>query len=185
MNASRNLHLLKYLLPTGASVLGLVMCSPAALQAQAAPPPQTTQGVAAPHPNQQPEMAGQVAHPPTPKREMKHLTSALNLTPDQQQKMLPILRHRRQQMEEIRSNTSLTPQQRHQQVRSLMMDTHQKLEAVMTDAQKQQFEQMRQRNRERGRDRRMQRDGNAPPPPPADGQNPPPPPAGQNAPPQA
>ena len=168
-------------------MLGVAMCLPATLRAQATDtPPQRAQGVAAPQPGQQSQMAGRVAHPPTPKRELKHMARRLNLTEDQQQQMLPILRHGRQQMEEVRNNSSLTPQQRHRQVRALMMDTRQKLEAAMTGPQKQQFEQMLQQRRQRARDRRMQGNGEAPPPPlPGNGQNPPPPAAGQNPPPQA
>jgi hypothetical protein len=169
MNPSRKL---KFLIPTGVVILGVAMCSPAALPAQATPP-QTSDGIAAPHPNQQLEMAARAGHPPTPRRQLRHLTKMLNLNADQQKQMLPILRQGRKQMREIRGNASLTPQERRRQARALMMDTHQKLEAVMTDPQKQQFERMMQQRRRRQRDGRMQRDGNAPPPP-----------AGQNAPPQ-
>ena len=89
--------------------------------------------------------------------------------------MLPILQDQQKQMDTIHSNTALSPQERRQQMRAAMMDSHQKLEALMTDTQKQQFEQsMQQRH---GRNRGMGAgDGAGTPPPPPDGQNAPPPP---------
>jgi hypothetical protein len=157
MNPERSYRLPNRLLVAGSALLGMALCQPPMLQAQATDtPPQTTQGVAAPKPNQQAQMANRVAHPPTPKRELKHLTKMLGLSAAQQEKMLPLLRHRREQMEQIRNNASLTPQERHRLVRSLMTDTRQKMEDAMTEAQKQQFEQMLQRGRERARERRME-----------------------------
>lgn len=148
MTEKSNLHLPACLLAAGVAVLAIGLCLPANLRAQGTDTPsQTTNGVAAPHPNQQPEMAGDVAHPRGPQRQLKRLTRMLNLTQDQQRQMLPILKNRRQRMKEIRKNTALSPQQRREQVRSLRMHTRQKMEAVMTDAQKKQFESMRRQKR--------------------------------------
>jgi len=148
MKEKSNLHLPACLLATGVAVLGVALCLPPAMRAQATDTPsQTTNGVAAPHPNQQPEMAGDVARPRAPKQQLKRLTRVLDLTPAQQQQILPILRNRRQRMKRIRNNTSLNPQQRREQVRALRMHTRQKMEAVMTDAQKKQFEAIRRQKR--------------------------------------
>lgn len=138
-----------------AAILGIALCVPAAMQAQDTTPQQQSQQ--APPPNS--GMPMRPHHPPGPKRQLRHLTKVLNLTADQQQQMLPILRERDKQMRAIHENTSLTPQQQHQQMRTLMLDTRQKMEAVMTDSQKQQFEQMQQNMR----GRRMRQNG----PPPA------------------
>lgn len=110
-------------------------------------------------------------------RQLKHMTKTLNLTADQQQQMLPILQDLHSKMKGMHENTSLSPQQRREQGRTLMQDTNQKLEAIMTDSQKQQFEQQMQQRHQRMRDRRMnQGSGAGTPPPPPDAGNPPPPP---------
>ena len=112
-------------------------------------------------------------HPPSPKRQLRHLTQMLNLTGDQQKQMLPILQDQRKRMESLRNDPNLGPQQRRAQMRDAMMETHQKLEAIMTDSQKQQFEQDMQQRRQR-----MEHGmgGAGTPPTPPSGQNPPPPP---------
>lgn len=172
----------------GAAILGIALCVPVGMQAQQTTPPQTPQGVAVPRTNGQTAMPYHAPHRPRPKRQLKHLTRMLNLTPDQQRQILPILRQRDKQMEGLRQKTSLSPQQRHQQMRSLMQDTHQKMEAVMTADQKQQFEQKMQEMHQRMRDRRMpQNDGQTPPHGPGqpNAQGPPPSaPNGQAPPPQ-
>lgn len=148
MRIGKDLTVSKYLLATSMAVLGIALSPPRNIWPQASDvPAQTTNGVAAPHPNQQVRMAEKVAHPPGPARQLERLTRRLNLTQDQQQQILPLLKNRRQRMMEIRNNTSLSPKQRRMQVRSLMKETRRKMEAVMTDAQKKQFEKMRRRRR--------------------------------------
>jgi len=187
------MNLRKYTIHTGSIVLGIALCAPVAILAQASTPPQESQGVAVPQPSTLPPppmgqgmgkgMGMGMGHPPKPKRQLKHMTRMLNLTPDQQHKMLPMIRENDKQMRAIRDNSSLSPQQRHQQMRALMMDTHQKMESVMTDTQKQQFDQKMQAMRHRMQDGGMQQGGMQAHP--QDSGNPPPPggPAGQGAPP--
>ena len=158
---------------TGIAILGVALCVPAAMLAQdtAPPPPPDTM-------NQQPNPGAQsMRHrrPPTPEHQLRHLTKMLNLTSDQQQQMLPIMQDQHKRMDTIRNNTALSPQQRRQQMRTAMMETHQKLEALMTDTQKQQFEQAMQQRRDHMRNGGMGPGGGAPPLPP-DGQNAPSPP---------
>jgi Spy/CpxP family protein refolding chaperone len=160
---------------TGVAVLGMALCVPAAMLAQdtaPAPPPQASTDQQ-PSPGSQPMRHGQ---PPSPERQLSHLTKMLNLTQDQQQQMLPILQDQQKQMDTIHNNTALSPQQRHQQMRATMMDTHQKLEALMTDTQKQQFEQAMQQRRDHMRNGGMAPGEGAGTPPPPNGQNAPPPP---------
>lgn len=158
----------------GVAVLGMALCVPAAMLAQGTPPSdsQAMSGQQA-NPGEQPMMRHR--RPPSPKRQLRRMTRMLNLTPDQQQKMLPILRERNKRMEAIRNNSALSPEQRRQQMRDTMMDTHRKLEAIMTDSQKRQFEQEMQQRRQRrmgrgGMGRGMMGQGmggaGTPPPPP-------------------
>jgi len=158
---------------TGAVVLGIALCVPAAMLAQdtgTAPPPQVTTNQQ-PSPGQQPMRH---RNPPSAHRQLRHLTRMLNLTQDQQRKMLPILQDQHKRMEALRHDQYLDRQQRRAQMRDAMMETHQKLEVLMTDTQKQQFEQAMQQRRERMRSGVMG---------PGDGRGIlPPPPGGQSAP---
>jgi protein CpxP len=61
----------------------------------------------------------------------------------------PILTARQQQMQTLRADASLTEQDRHTKRHAIMQDTNSKIEAVLTDTQKQQFEQMLAQRRAR------------------------------------
>jgi Spy/CpxP family protein refolding chaperone len=132
-----------------------------------APPAQGMAGQQS-NPNAQPMGRMRHHHPPSPEHQLRHLTKMLNLTSDQQTQMLPILQDQHKRMESLRNDQNLDPQQRRAQMRDAMMETHQKLEALMTATQKQQFEQMMQQRREHMHQGGMGQ-GNgagAPPPPP-------------------
>lgn len=144
----------------GTVVLGIFLCVPFASNAQISTPPQDSHGVAVPKSSTQPPMRDRMTRRARPRRQLKRLTRMLHLTPDQQHKMLPILQQRNQQMRAIHNNASLNPQERRQQMRQLMMTTRGKLEAVMTDSQKQQFEQKMQQRRQRMQQRRGMQPGN-------------------------
>ncbi|MGO8720958.1 MAG: hypothetical protein ACLQMO_17350 [Acidobacteriaceae bacterium] len=169
----------------GVAVLGMALCVPAAMLAQDAPPPPPDSQAMAGQQSNPGEQPMRHRRPPSPERQLRHLTKMLDLTADQQQQMLPILQDQHKQMESIQNNTALSPEQRRQQMRTAMRDTHQKLEAIMNDSQKQQFEQEMQQRRDRmGRGRMGHGMGGAGTPPlPPDSENPPPPPEGQNPPP--
>jgi protein CpxP len=165
----------------GITVLGIVLCVPAALLAQDSAPPQDSQGTAAQQSGPDDQSMHMHQHqPPSPEHQLKRLTRTLNLTSDQQQKMLPILQDQQKQRDAIQNNSALSPDQRREQMRAAMMDSHQKLEAIMTDSQKQQFEQnMQQRRSGRMGQSEGAGGGGTPPPPPPDNQNSPPPPPQQ------
>ena len=171
----------------GAAILGLALCVPAAMLAQngaAPPPPPDNSGMGAqqgapPPPPPPGAMQGRHHRMPSPKKQLKRLTRRLNLTPDQQQQILPILQDQHRKMKGIWNDSSLSPQQRREQMRTAMMDTHQKVNAILTPEQRQQMKQMMQQRRDRMRQRRM--DQGAPPSP--DGAGAPPPPGGTGTPP--
>jgi periplasmic protein CpxP/Spy len=93
---------------------------------------------------------------PSPDREVKRLAKRLNLTDDQQKQLLPIFTDRQQQFESIRNDNSLTQDQRRTKMRSLREETDTKVKAVLTDSQKQSYEQMQQQAREHMRERMSQ-----------------------------
>jgi periplasmic protein CpxP/Spy len=79
---------------------------------------------------------------PDPARQAKRLGKKLNLNQDQVSQLTPILAGRQQQIASVRSDTSLQPQDRRVKIKTIFDDSNTKMEAVMNDQQKQQFEQM-------------------------------------------
>lgn len=104
-------------------------------QDQAAPAPAPA---AAPH------------HQADPNRQLKMLTNRLSLTADQQNQILPILTDRQTQMAAIQNDSSLSKKDLHAKMKALRSDSDAKLRAVLTDSQRATYDQMQQKQRERG-----------------------------------
>jgi periplasmic protein CpxP/Spy len=85
---------------------------------------------------------------PNPDRMAKHLGKKLNLSTDQVAQIKPVLEDRTQQIQALRADTSLSQQDRRNKAHEIMQDSNSKIEAVLNDTQKQQFEQMLQERRE-------------------------------------
>ena len=115
------------------------------------------------------------AHRMRPERQLQHMTKMLNLNSQQQQRILPILQDRDRQMQTLWSNSSLAPQDRHAQMRAIMENSKNKLEAVLSDTQKQQYEEMMAKNRKHRLQhmQQMQMQQNGAPPPDSAQPNPP------------
>ena len=77
-----------------------------------------------------------------PEREAKRLGKRLNLSQDQVSQIEPILADRAQQMQALRADSSLAPADRRAKAKGIMDDSNSKIEAVLNDQQKQQYEQM-------------------------------------------
>jgi len=103
----------------------------------------------------QPSSAAQAAgadnarphHAPNPDRMAKHLGKKLGLSSDQVNQIKPVLEDRAQKMQALRADTTLSQQDRRAKARDIMQDSNTKIEAVLNDTQKQQFEQMLQERR--------------------------------------
>jgi protein CpxP len=106
-------------------------------QDQTAPPPTSAQTPAA-------SSAQQPVHVPNPRHQAKKMAKELGLTPDQVSKIEPILADRDQQMQAVRSDTTLAPKDRHAKAHSIRQDSDNKIEAILSDTQKQQYEQIKQ-----------------------------------------
>ena len=104
--------------------------------AQAAPADQT--------PNQTQSMRGQGRgrRGMDPDSQVAALTRKLSLTPEQASQIKPILQDRAQQIQAIRADTTLAPADRRTKARGIMDDSNSKIEAVLNDQQKQQYQQM-------------------------------------------
>ena len=117
--------------------------------------------------NEAPANGAETASPrpkrtPNPEREAKSLAKRLALTPEQESSLEPILAARQQKIAQARSNLELPPRARRAQVQKIQRESRNKIEAILTDTQKQQYEQWEQERRANRQMRRQQQAG-APP----------------------
>jgi hypothetical protein len=84
-----------------------------------------------------------------PDRAAARMQKQLNLSDDQVAKIKPILADQQQQMDALRADTSLSQDDRRAKAKSIMQGGNSKIEGVLTDQQKQQWQQMKSQARER------------------------------------
>ena len=82
-------------------------------------------------------------HHPNPQKQAEMLSKRLNLSADQTAKLEPILADRDQKFQALMQNSSLTPDQRHEQMKAIHQSTEQQLASVLTPDQLQQLKTMR------------------------------------------
>jgi len=107
-------------------------------QDQSAPPAASAQA-----PAQRP------AHVPNPRHQAKKMAKALSLTPDQVSKIEPILADRDQQVQSVRLDTTLAPNDRKAKMHGIRQESDSRIEAILNDTQKQQYEQIKQSRKAR------------------------------------
>jgi periplasmic protein CpxP/Spy len=78
-----------------------------------------------------------------PQKAAQHLGKRLNLSADQTAKLEPIFADQQQKMQALRSNTSLTQDQRREQAKAIFKETRDQLAQVLTPDQMQQLKSMR------------------------------------------
>ena len=88
-------------------------------------------------------------HAPNPDKQARRLAMTLGLSRDQVAQIKPILADRIQQMQSLRADASLDPPHRRQETRQIMRDSKAKIEAVLNDSQRQQYEQLLAQRRAR------------------------------------
>ena len=98
---------------------------------------------------------GHQRHRMDPDEQLQRMTQQLGLSTDQQNQIRPILVDRQQKMQALWQNQSLSQSDRRSQMMSIRQDSNAKIEAVLSDSQKQKFEAMQER---RGRHRGGQGD---------------------------
>jgi Spy/CpxP family protein refolding chaperone len=164
---------LTFKLSLAALLLGLPMASLLHADDQSAPlqsgpsiqpasPPDT--GETPPHP-----------HMPNPQRMLQKLSEQVNLTDDQKAKILPLYNAAFDQIKALHDDASLTDDEKHEKMRTIMLSTRKQIADLLTPEQKEKLKSMRG----------GVRDKDNPPPPPADAPPPPPPPPADNPPPAA
>jgi Spy/CpxP family protein refolding chaperone len=101
-------------------------------------------------------------HMMNPQRTLHMLTERLNLTEDQQAKILPLLQAQADQIGALRNDPSLSDEEKHEQARTIMQTTRGQINALLTPEQQEKFASMRPGH-------------GGPPSPPPPANNPPPP----------
>ena len=124
---------------TKATIILGALLSATTMFAQA---PDASQAPAATAPQAAPSQPGNQHRNFDPSQFAARLGQRLSLSSDQVAQITPILTARQQQMQTLRADASLSEQDRHTKAHAIMQDTNSKIEAVLTDPQKQQFEQM-------------------------------------------
>jgi Spy/CpxP family protein refolding chaperone len=133
---------------------GLMVSAAVAQQDAAPPPPPDGQ-------QQGPPMGG--PHGMDPVRHAAMMQRRLDLTAGQTAQLQQIFTEEQAQMEALRSNTALAPEDRRAQMMGLHQGVQTRIRAVLTPDQQTKFDAMQARMRER---RMGGRNEGAPPPPP-------------------
>ncbi len=79
---------------------------------------------------------------------MEHMSQELQLTPQQKQQILPILRQEAPKLEEIKGNTSLGPMQKAMQLKQISNATDSKIMPILNPGQQQKYQAMRDQERQ-------------------------------------
>jgi periplasmic protein CpxP/Spy len=141
---------------TAAVVLcGAMLAVLPAMAQQDAPPQGQTQG--GPH-----GRGGMM----NPEQHAAHLQKALGLSDDQTTQVKAIFTDEQAKFEALRSNTSLSREDRHTQIEALRQDEDTKVQAVLTADQKTKYAALQEQMRDR-RGNQQNGNGGAPPPPPS------------------
>lgn len=101
-----------------------------------------------------------------PDARLAHMTKRYKLTADQQSQIKPILQDEQQQMQSMHSDTSMSRDDKRSKMMSLHESNNQKIEAVLTDEQKQKFEADQQKMQQRRAEHMQGGQGGAGAPPP-------------------
>lgn len=102
---------------------------------------------------------GQWGHgqPPTVEQRLQRMTQALDLTEDQQQKIRPILENESTQMQSLRSDTSLSQEDRMAKMKQMRETTSSQINPILNPDQQKKYAEMMSHMRRGG--------GQAPPQP--------------------
>jgi len=103
-----------------------------------------------------------------PEQRLQMMTEQLALTADQQAKLRALFTENAPKMRALREDTTLSPEQRREQMQKLRGEEREKTGALLTAEQKAKWEQMRQQWGHRGEGGPGPHEGaGGPPPPPA------------------
>ena len=86
---------------------------------------------------------------PSVDKQVKHLTKALKLSDEQQAKVRSSLEDQHKQMEQIRSDSSLSRNDRISKMKGIRDSTNAQIKAVLNDDQQKKFDEMQQKHQKR------------------------------------
>ncbi len=78
----------------------------------------------------------------------KRIVQYLNLSPQQQSQLRPIVRGARQQVEAVRNDPSLTPDQKRERMKEIRQQTRSQVGQILTPDQQERLNQLRQQQRQ-------------------------------------
>ncbi len=90
-------------------------------------------------------------------QQIQNLAATLNLTPEQKQALIPVLRSEVPQIQAIRSNQSLTGMQKVEQIRAVHAEVDPRVRAILNPQQYRQLQQFRAQEIQRVIKERMAR----------------------------
>ncbi|HTF71583.1 MAG TPA: hypothetical protein VK638_53840 [Edaphobacter sp.] len=96
---------------------------------------------------------------PTPEEAVTRMSSKLNLTDDQKNKITPVIADRQTQMRALMADTSGRRMQKARKAKSIMSDSDKKIEAILTNDQKKIYAEMKEQMKEQLQARRQQNAG--------------------------
>lgn len=79
---------------------------------------------------------------------LEQMSQALQLTPQQKQQILPILKEEAPQLQAIKNNTSLGPLQKAMQLKQVSTSMDSKIMPILNAEQQQKFQAMREQERQ-------------------------------------
>jgi len=97
---------------------------------------------------------------------LQHMTQMLNLTSDQQAKIRPILENESQQMQALRTDTSMAREDKMTKMRSIRENTNGQISPILTSDQQQKWQQMQAQHMHPGAMAAPGGEQGAPAPPP-------------------
>ena len=100
----------------------------------------------------------------SPEERTEHLTQALNLSDDQKSKVLPIFQDEQKQIEAVRSDSSLSRDDRWAKMREIHQNTNTQIKGTLNPDQAKKFDEMQQQMEEHREQRGNNNKDNAPPP---------------------
>jgi len=106
------------------------------------PPPSGQIGPMGPGPRQSREFS--------PEQRLKRMTSDLNLTADQRAKVKPILEKEQKEMEALRTDSKLSPQEKREKFRGIHEASLNQIRPLLNDSQRKEFDSMQQQIGPRG-----------------------------------
>jgi periplasmic protein CpxP/Spy len=81
--------------------------------------------------------------------QVKRMTKQLSLNDDQQQKLKPILEDQRQQMQQLRNDSSLSQDEKFSKMRDVHEKASTQIKALLNQDQQKKFDEIQQKRRER------------------------------------